>query len=54
MLTVVDEMKMQHAIAAGRAGRITNGQAREGELVEAEALPFDIQPARVVLRRKNR
>ena len=45
VLAVVEGMKMQHAIRAGRAGRITNVLAREGELVEAEAVLFDIDPA---------
>ena len=35
---------MQHAIRAGRAGRIANVLARAGELVEAEAVLFDIDP----------
>jgi biotin carboxyl carrier protein len=42
---VVEGMKMQHAIRAGRAGRIANVLARAGELVEAEAVLFDIDPA---------
>jgi 3-methylcrotonyl-CoA carboxylase alpha subunit len=42
VLAVVEGMKMQHAIRAGRAGRIANVLARVGELVEAEAVLFDI------------
>jgi len=42
VLAVVEGMKMQHAIRAGRAGRIANVLARAGELVEAEAVLFDI------------
>ena len=45
VLAIVEGMKMQHAIRAGRAGRITNALARKGELVEAEAVLFDIEPA---------
>jgi 3-methylcrotonyl-CoA carboxylase alpha subunit len=42
VLAVVEGMKMQHAIRAGRAGRITHVLARAGELVDAEAVLFDI------------
>jgi acetyl/propionyl-CoA carboxylase alpha subunit len=42
VLAVVEGMKMQHAIRAGRAGRVVNVLARAGELVEAEAVLFDI------------
>jgi 3-methylcrotonyl-CoA carboxylase alpha subunit len=42
VLAVVEGMKMQHAIRAGRAGRVANVLARAGELVEAEAVLFDI------------
>jgi 3-methylcrotonyl-CoA carboxylase alpha subunit len=42
VLAVVEGMKMQHAIRAGRAGRITNVLARAGELVDAETVLFDI------------
>ena len=45
VLAIVEGMKMQHAIRAGRAGRITNVLARAGELVDAEAILFDIDPA---------
>ena len=45
VLAVVEGMKMQHAIRAGRAGRIANVLAHAGELVEAEAVLFDIDPA---------
>ena len=45
VLAVVEGMKMQHAIRAGRAGLIANVRARAGELVEAEAILFDIEPA---------
>jgi 3-methylcrotonyl-CoA carboxylase alpha subunit len=44
VLAVVEGMKMQHAIRAGRAGRVTQVLARAGELVEAEAVLFDIEP----------
>jgi 3-methylcrotonyl-CoA carboxylase alpha subunit len=42
VLAVIEGMKMQHAIRAGRAGRITHVLARAGELVEAETVLFDI------------
>ena len=45
VLAVVEGMKMQHAIRAGRAGRIANVLARAGELVDADAVLFDIDPA---------
>jgi 3-methylcrotonyl-CoA carboxylase alpha subunit len=45
VLAVVEGMKMQHAIRAGRAGRIATVLARAGEQVEAEAVLFDIDPA---------
>ncbi len=45
VLAIVEGMKMQHAIRAGRAGRIANVLARKGELVEADAVLFDIEPA---------
>jgi acetyl/propionyl-CoA carboxylase alpha subunit len=45
VLAVVEGMKMQHAIRAGRAGRIAAVLARAGELVDAEAVLFDIDPA---------
>ncbi len=54
MPAVVEGKKKQHPIPAGRAGHITNVEARVGERVDAEALLSDLQPARVVLRRKNR
>ena len=44
VLAVVEGMKMQHAVRAGRAGRVTHVHARAGELVEAEAVLFDIDP----------
>jgi 3-methylcrotonyl-CoA carboxylase alpha subunit len=44
VLAVVEGMKMQHAIRAGRAGRVAHVLARAGELVEAEAVLFDIEP----------
>jgi 3-methylcrotonyl-CoA carboxylase alpha subunit len=44
VLAVVEGMKMQHAIRAGRAGRVANVLARTGELVEAETVLFDIDP----------
>jgi 3-methylcrotonyl-CoA carboxylase alpha subunit len=42
VLAVVEGMKMQHAIRAGRAGRVAAVLARAGELVEAETVLFDI------------
>jgi 3-methylcrotonyl-CoA carboxylase alpha subunit len=42
VLAVVEGMKMQHAIRAGRAGRIAQVLARPGELVEADTILFDI------------
>jgi biotin carboxyl carrier protein len=45
VLAVVEGMKMQHAIRAGLAGRIVGVRAHPGELVEAEAILFDIEPA---------
>jgi 3-methylcrotonyl-CoA carboxylase alpha subunit len=44
VLAVVEGMKMQHAIRAGRAGRVASLRTRAGELVEAEAVLFDIDP----------
>ncbi len=45
VLAIVEGMKMQHAIRAGRAGRVTEVFARAGELVEAETVLFEIAPA---------
>jgi 3-methylcrotonyl-CoA carboxylase alpha subunit len=45
VLAVVEGMKMQHAIRAGRAGRIASVLARAGELVDADRVLFDIDPA---------
>jgi 3-methylcrotonyl-CoA carboxylase alpha subunit len=45
VLAVVEGMKMQHAIRAGRAGTVAGVLARAGELVEAETVLFDIDPA---------
>jgi 3-methylcrotonyl-CoA carboxylase alpha subunit len=45
VLAIVEGMKMQHAIRAGRAGRVAGVFARAGELVEAETVLFDIAPA---------
>ncbi len=45
VLAIVEGMKMQHAIRAGRAGRIESVLAQAGELVDAEAVLFDIVPA---------
>jgi 3-methylcrotonyl-CoA carboxylase alpha subunit len=45
VLAVVEGMKMQHAIRAGRAGRVLHVLARQGELVDADAVLFDIAPA---------
>jgi len=44
VLAVVEGMKMQHAIRAGRAGTVAGVLARAGELVEAETVLFDIDP----------
>ncbi|MGH8198741.1 MAG: acetyl/propionyl/methylcrotonyl-CoA carboxylase subunit alpha [Steroidobacteraceae bacterium] len=44
VLAIVEGMKMQHAIRAGRAGRVLNVRARPGELVDAETVLFDIAP----------
>ncbi|MGH8135698.1 MAG: acetyl/propionyl/methylcrotonyl-CoA carboxylase subunit alpha, partial [Steroidobacteraceae bacterium] len=45
VLAIVEGMKMQHAIKAGRAGRIASVFARAGELVDADTVLFDIEPA---------
>ncbi|MGE0032239.1 MAG: acetyl-CoA carboxylase biotin carboxyl carrier protein subunit, partial [Steroidobacteraceae bacterium] len=45
VLAIVEGMKMQHAIRAGRAGRVAAVLARAGELVDAEKVLFDIEPA---------
>lgn len=45
VLAVVEGMKMQHAIKAGRAGRIAKVLARAGELVDADTVLFDIESA---------
>jgi 3-methylcrotonyl-CoA carboxylase alpha subunit len=45
VLAVVEGMKMQHAIRAGRAGRVAAVLARAGELVDAEKVLFDIESA---------
>ena len=45
VLAIVEGMKMQHAIKAGRAGRIASVFARMGELVDADTVLFDIEPA---------
>ena len=42
VLAVVEGMKMQHAIRAGRDGRVESVLARAGELVDAETVLFDI------------
>ncbi len=44
VLAIVEGMKMQHAIRAGRAGRVESVLARKGELVDAETVLFDIAP----------
>ncbi len=44
VLAIVEGMKMQHAIKAGRAGRIARVLTRAGELVDAETVLFDIEP----------
>jgi 3-methylcrotonyl-CoA carboxylase alpha subunit len=43
VLAIVEGMKMQHAIRAGRAGRVAAVLARAGELVDAEKVLFDIE-----------
>ncbi len=45
VLAIVEGMKMQHAIRAGRAGRVESVLAQAGELVDADAVLFDIVPA---------
>jgi biotin carboxyl carrier protein len=45
VLAVVEGMKMQHAIRAGRAGRVAAVLASAGALVDAETVLFDIEPA---------
>ena len=45
VLAIVEGMKMQHAIKAGRAGRIASVFAHTGELVDADTVLFDIEPA---------
>jgi 3-methylcrotonyl-CoA carboxylase alpha subunit len=45
VMAVVEGMKMQHAIRAGRAGRVSQVLVRIGEQVEAEAVLFDIESA---------
>jgi 3-methylcrotonyl-CoA carboxylase alpha subunit len=45
VLAIVEGMKMQHAIRAARAGRVEAVLARQGELVEADTVLFDIAPA---------
>jgi biotin carboxyl carrier protein len=41
-LAVVEGMKMQHTIRAGRAGRIARVAVETGEQVDADAILFDI------------
>ena len=43
-LAVVEGMKMQHTIRAGRAGRVDRVRVGEGELVDADAVLFEITP----------
>jgi 3-methylcrotonyl-CoA carboxylase alpha subunit len=43
-LAVVEGMKMQHTIRAGRAGRVERVRVEEGELVDADAVLFEITP----------
>ena len=43
VLAVVEGMKMQHAIKAGRAGRIATVLAHSGDLVDADTVLFDIE-----------
>ena len=43
VLAVVEGMKMQHAIKAGRAGRIAKVLAHAGDLVDADTVLFDIE-----------
>jgi biotin carboxyl carrier protein len=45
VLAIVEGMKMQHAIRAGRAGRVETVLARQGELVDSDTVLFDIAPA---------
>jgi 3-methylcrotonyl-CoA carboxylase alpha subunit len=43
-LAVIEGMKMQHTIRAGRAGRVDRVRVEEGELVDADAVLFEITP----------
>ncbi|MFZ2509042.1 MAG: biotin/lipoyl-containing protein, partial [Steroidobacteraceae bacterium] len=43
VLAIVEGMKMQHAIKAGRAGRIAKVLVEPGELIDADAVLFDIE-----------
>ena len=42
-LAVVEGMKMQHTVRAGCSGRVTRVRAGPGELVEADAVLFEIE-----------
>ncbi len=44
VLAIVEGMKMQHAVKAGRAGRIARVLAQPGALVDADTVLFDIEP----------
>ena len=44
-LAIVEGMKTQHAIPAGRARCVTQALARSGERVETEAVLIHIEPA---------
>jgi 3-methylcrotonyl-CoA carboxylase alpha subunit len=43
-LAVVEGMKMQHTIRAARAGRVDRLRVAEGDLVDADAVLFEITP----------
>jgi 3-methylcrotonyl-CoA carboxylase alpha subunit len=43
-LAVVEGMKMQHTLRAGRAGRVDRVRVGEGDLVDADAILFEITP----------
>jgi 3-methylcrotonyl-CoA carboxylase alpha subunit len=43
VLAVVEGMKMQHAIKAGRAGRVAKVLAQAGDMIDADTVLFDIE-----------
>jgi 3-methylcrotonyl-CoA carboxylase alpha subunit len=46
-LAVVEGMKMQHTVRAGRAGRVSGVRVEAGQLVEADTVLFEIDPQAV-------